>query len=186
MFVTALTASLFLTGCFGPEENEPPQQSEELPSSLESAAPPATDEARIELPETDFTDARSVATSFWIAWKSYDGMADTDETYVDRYRPFVTEYFLDKHEDEGIPVPPQNLTAFRESGRLRTAEVEDIEVPETAGESDQQVVLTIEGQLIDVDHDGEELGPREASLTVLVNNIGEGEPDWRVDRLLYQ
>ena len=111
--------------------------------------------------------------------------ADTDETYVDRYRPLVTDRFLDEYEAEGIPVPPQNLTAFRESGRLRTAEVDSVEVPEPAQEGDHQIVLTVEGNLTDADG-GEEIGPRESSRTMLLNNTGEDDPDWRVDRFVQQ
>lgn len=152
---------------------------------FEDAAPPVSGESRVRVPEPDFTDARSVATSFWVAWGSYDGAADTNDSYVDRYRPFVTEGFLEEHEAEGLPVPAQNLTAFRESGRLRTTEVDDVYVPETASESDMQVVLTLEGHQRDRDGE-EEFEPRTASLTVLVNNVGEGDPEWRVDRFLYQ
>ncbi|MBE2997948.1 hypothetical protein IDM40_04375 [Nocardiopsis sp. HNM0947] len=144
-----------------------------------------SDESRVEVPEADFADAESVAASFWVAWESYDGEADTDESYVDRYRPFVTDGFLDAHEAEGIPVPPQNLTAFRDSGRLRTAEVESVEVPQQAQESDQQVVMTVEGHLTDADG-GEEVDSRESFRTMLLSNTGEADADWRVDRFVQQ
>ena len=191
LVLAALLAFTLLTGCSGGQDGESTQVPEaevsDNPESnpFEEAAPPVSDESRVELPETDFTDARSVATSFGIAWGSYDGAADTDESYVDRYRPFVTENFLAEHESEGLPVPPQNLTAFRESDRLRTTEVDDLYVPETASESDMQVVLTMEGHQQDSDGE-EEFEPQPFSLTILVNNIGEGEPEWRVDRFLYQ
>ncbi len=187
---TLLSFSL-ITGCSGGQGGEPAQVPEAEVSDapegnpFEEADPPASDESRVEIPETDFTDARSVATSFGVAWGSYDGAADTDESYVDRYRPFVTENFLAEHESEGLPVPPQNLTAFRESDRLRTTEVDDLYVPETASESDMQVVLTMEGNQQDSDGE-EEFEARPFSLTILVNNIGEGDPEWRVDRFLYQ
>ncbi len=181
----ALAASLALAGCGTQEETPSPEPAEESRNPLETAAPPVSDESRVELPETDFTDPESVAASFWVAWESYDGEADTDETYVDRYRPLVTDRFFDEHGAEGIPVPPQNLTAFRESGRLRTAEVDSVEVPEPAQEGDHQIVLTVEGNLTDADG-GEEIGPRESSRTMLLNNTGEDDPDWRVDRFVQQ
>lgn len=182
---TALAVSLVLAGCGIQDETPSPEPVDESPNPLETAAPPVSDESRIELPETDFTDPESVAASFWVAWESYDGEADTDETYVERYRPLVTDRFLDEYEAEGIPVPPQNLTAFRESGRLRTAEVGSVEVPEPAQESDHQIVLTVEGNLTDADG-GEEVGPRESSRTMLLNNAGGDDPDWRVDRFVQQ
>ncbi|MFE3459953.1 hypothetical protein ACFXKD_20605 [Nocardiopsis aegyptia] len=145
-----------------------------------------SDEPRVEIPEADFTDPRSVATSFWIAWGSFDGASDTDEIYVDRYSPFVTDSFLEEHGDEGIPVPPQTLTAFRESGRLSLTEVEDVYVPENTTESDMQVVLTLEGVKRDWDGDTEVADPRPTSINVMVNNIGDDGEDWRVAAILYQ
>ncbi|WP_344162086.1 hypothetical protein [Nocardiopsis rhodophaea] len=184
--VIATVAAMLLSGCGGSDHVDNDIVPEPSPANpYESTAPPVSDSPRVKVPEADFTDGKSVAKSFWIAWGSYDAKADTDATYVDRYRPFVTKAFLEEHEAKGIPVPADTLSAFRESGRLRTTEIDKIYVPDEAHESDRQAVYRLEGFQTDQDDNQAATSPQAAAINVLVNNLGNDGDDWRVDAILY-